>query len=185
MAAAYRGEDETCAVYANQLKQRCIDYFKDGVLSLEYLAAVDGICDLVAEELGGADPVNIPYQPLALRLDARFLGDRTAVPGRPDSPPRPAAGSQGILSDLTCDSDGKVDRFIGGQSSLPLHEIKGSILPGDVSRRGVPGGARRAAQSLRGAERCAGGPERRAALLRGDAGGARPVVRGRPSSDAA
>uniref|UniRef100_A0ACD6ABZ1 Uncharacterized protein n=1 Tax=Avena sativa TaxID=4498 RepID=A0ACD6ABZ1_AVESA len=34
---------------------------------------------------------------------------------------RPAV--DGILSDLTCDSDGKVDHFIGGRNSLPLHEL--------------------------------------------------------------
>uniref|UniRef100_A0A453QJH2 Arginine decarboxylase n=1 Tax=Aegilops tauschii subsp. strangulata TaxID=200361 RepID=A0A453QJH2_AEGTS len=34
---------------------------------------------------------------------------------------RPAV--DGVLSDLTCDSDGKVDQFIGGRSSLPLHEL--------------------------------------------------------------
>ena len=35
-------------------------------------------------------------------------------------------GARGILSDLTCDSDGKIDKFIGGESSLPLHELEGS-----------------------------------------------------------
>ncbi|XP_027118655.1 arginine decarboxylase 1B, chloroplastic-like [Coffea arabica] len=34
-------------------------------------------------------------------------------------------GVRGILSDLTCDSDGKVDKFIGGESSLPPHELQG------------------------------------------------------------
>jgi len=33
---------------------------------------------------------------------------------------------RGILSDLTCDSDGKIDKFIGGESSLPLHELQGN-----------------------------------------------------------
>lgn len=37
---------------------------------------------------------------------------------------RPTA--RGILSDLTCDSDGKIDKFIGGESSLPLHELEGN-----------------------------------------------------------
>lgn len=32
---------------------------------------------------------------------------------------------KGILSDLTCDSDGKIDKFIGGENSLPLHDLEG------------------------------------------------------------
>lgn len=32
---------------------------------------------------------------------------------------------KGILSDLTCDSDGKIDKFINGESSLALHELEG------------------------------------------------------------
>ncbi|OAY70428.1 Arginine decarboxylase [Ananas comosus] len=66
-----------------------------GALGLEHLAAVDGLCDLVARETGAAEPV--------------------------------PAGVNGVLSDLTCDSDGKVDRFIGGRSSLPLHDMGGGI----------------------------------------------------------
>ncbi|CAI9764797.1 unnamed protein product [Fraxinus pennsylvanica] len=31
---------------------------------------------------------------------------------------------RGILSDLTC--DGKIEKFIGGESSLPLHELEGN-----------------------------------------------------------
>ncbi|CAL9098555.1 arginine decarboxylase [Musa troglodytarum] len=126
MAAAYRGEDETCAVYANQLKQRCIDYFKDGVLSLEHLAAVDGICDLVAEELGVADPVRTYHINLSLFASMPdFWAIGQLFPVVPIHHLDQQPGVKGILSDLTCDSDGKVDRFIGGQSSLPLHEIKG------------------------------------------------------------
>ena len=30
-----------------------------------------------------------------------------------------------IYLTLTCDSDGKIDRFIGGESSLQLHELRG------------------------------------------------------------
>ncbi|CAL9769897.1 unnamed protein product [Musa acuminata subsp. burmannicoides] len=126
MAAAYRGEYETCAVYANQLKQRCIDHFKDGVLGLEHLAAVDGLCDLVAEELGVADPVRTYHINLSLFASMPdFWAIGQLFPVVPIHHLDQQPGVKGILSDLTCDSDGKVDRFIGGQSSLPLHEIKG------------------------------------------------------------
>ncbi|WOL07808.1 hypothetical protein Cni_G16557 [Canna indica] len=82
MAAAFRGEYETCALYADQLKGRCIEQFKDGLLGLEHLAAVDDLCDLVAKGLGVSDTVKIdvPCQPFSLHIDARFLGDRAAVP---------------------------------------------------------------------------------------------------------
>jgi len=33
---------------------------------------------------------------------------------------------EGTLADLTCDSDGKIDRFIGGRRSLPLHGLDGN-----------------------------------------------------------
>ena len=33
---------------------------------------------------------------------------------------------EGVLVDLTCDSDGKIDRFIGNRRSLPLHNLDGS-----------------------------------------------------------
>lgn len=31
---------------------------------------------------------------------------------------------EGTIADLTCDCDGKLDRFIGGKSTLPLHELR-------------------------------------------------------------
>ncbi len=33
---------------------------------------------------------------------------------------------EGVLMDLTCDSDGKIDRFIGNRRTLPLHSLDGS-----------------------------------------------------------
>ncbi|CAI9764116.1 unnamed protein product [Fraxinus pennsylvanica] len=60
------------------------------------LAAVDGLCELVSKLF----PI-IPIHKLDERLAVR-----------------------GILSDLTYDSDGKIDKFIGGESSLPLHELE-------------------------------------------------------------
>ncbi|CAL9760502.1 unnamed protein product [Musa acuminata subsp. burmannicoides] len=126
MAAAMDGEYETCALYADQLKRRCIDYFKDGVLGLEHLAAVDGLCDLVSKELGVADPVKTYHVNLSLFTsmpDFWAIGQLFPIVPIHRLDQRPAI--KGILSDLTCDSDGKVDRFIGGQSSLPLHELGG------------------------------------------------------------
>ncbi|WOL05239.1 hypothetical protein Cni_G13966 [Canna indica] len=126
MAAAFRGEYEACALYADQLKRRCIEQFKDGLLGLEHLAAVDGLCDLVAKELGVSDPVKTYHVNLSLFTsmpDFWAIGQLFPIVPIHRLDQRP--GVKGVLSDLTCDSDGKVDRFIGGQSTLPLHELAG------------------------------------------------------------
>ncbi|XP_072966637.1 arginine decarboxylase-like [Typha angustifolia] len=124
MAAAFRGEYESCTVYAEQLKRHCVEQFKEGVLGLEHLAAVDGLCDVLAREMGAADPVRTYHVNLSLFTsipDFWAIGQQFPIVPIHRLDQRP--GVNGVLSDLTCDSDGKVDRFIGGRSSLPLHEL--------------------------------------------------------------
>ncbi|XP_042377787.1 arginine decarboxylase-like [Zingiber officinale] len=126
MAAAFRCEYETCALYADRLKWRCVDQFKEGILGLEHLAAVDALCDLVSKEMGVADSVKTYHVNLSLFTslpDFWAIGQLFPIIPIHHLDQRPEV--KGILSDLTCDSDGKVDRFIGGQSSLPLHELGG------------------------------------------------------------
>jgi len=128
MAAAVRGEYETCWIYAEQLKRRCVEQFKEGALGLEHLAAVDGLCDLVARETGAAEPVRTFHVNLSLFTsmpDVWAIGQLFPIVPIHRLDQRP--GVNGVLSDLTCDSDGKVDRFIGGRSSLPLHDMGGGI----------------------------------------------------------
>ena len=48
-STATRGDSETCLIYANQLKQRYVDKFKEGSLGIEQLAAVDGLCDVISK----------------------------------------------------------------------------------------------------------------------------------------
>lgn len=48
--AAMRGDSETCWFYADQLKQRCVEDFKEGTMGMEQLAAVDGFCELVSTD---------------------------------------------------------------------------------------------------------------------------------------
>ncbi|XP_074572351.1 arginine decarboxylase-like [Curcuma longa] len=125
-SAAFRCEYETCALYADQLKRRCVDQFKEGILGLEHLAAVDALCDLVAKEIGAGDPVKTYHVNLSLFTsmpDFWAIGQLFPIIPIHHLDQRPDV--KGILSDLTCDSDGKVDRFIGGQSSLLLHELGG------------------------------------------------------------
>jgi len=124
--AALRGEYETCLLYADQLKQRCVDQFKDGSLGMEQLAAVDGLCDLVSKEIGAADPVRTYHVNLSIFTSIPdFWGIGQIFPIVPIHRLDQRPSARGILSDLTCDSDGKIDKFIGGESSLPLHELEG------------------------------------------------------------
>ncbi|GAA0152357.1 decarboxylase [Lithospermum erythrorhizon] len=125
-AAAIRGEYETCLLYADQLKQRCVEQFKEGSLGIEQLAAVDGLCDLLTKALGTANPVRTYHVNLSVFTSIPdFWGIDQLFPIVPIHRLDERPTMRGILSDLTCDSDGKVDRFIGGDSSLPLHELNG------------------------------------------------------------
>lgn len=123
-AAAVRGEYENCLLYAEQLKQRCVEQFKEGSLNMEQLAAVDGLCELVSKAIGVSDPVRTYHVNLSVFTSIPdFWGIGQLFPMIPIHrlDERPAV--RGILSDLTCDSDGKIDKFIGGESSLPLHKL--------------------------------------------------------------
>lgn len=124
--AAIRGEYETCLIYADQLKQRCVEKFKDGSLDIEQLAAVDGLCDLVAKAIGAVDPVSTYHVNLSVFTSIPdFWGIGQLFPIVPIHRLEHRPVMKGVLSDLTCDSDGKIDKFIGGESSLPLHEFEG------------------------------------------------------------
>ncbi|KAH6820277.1 arginine decarboxylase 2 [Perilla frutescens var. hirtella] len=123
-AAAVRGEYESCLIYAEQLKQRCVEQFKEGSLGMEQLAAVDGLCEFVSKAIGVSDPVQTYHVNLSVFTSIPdFWGIGQLFPIVPIHrlDERPAV--RGILSDLTCDSDGKINKFIGGESSLPLHKL--------------------------------------------------------------
>lgn len=124
MAAAVRGDFDTCAVYADQLKRRCAEQFKEGVLGLEHLAAVDGLCEIVARGMGVAErprTYNVNLSVFTSIPDMWAIEQLFPIVPIQRLQERPSV--DGILSDLTCDSDGKVDQFIGGRHSLPLHEL--------------------------------------------------------------
>ncbi|KAG8368170.1 hypothetical protein BUALT_Bualt15G0017200 [Buddleja alternifolia] len=126
-AAAVRGEYDNCLLFAEQLKQRCIEQFKDGSLEMEHLAAVDGLCEFVSKAIGVSDPILTYHVNLSVFTSIPdFWGIGQLFPIIPIHrlDERPAV--RGTLSDLTCDSDGKIDKFIGGESSLPLHELEGN-----------------------------------------------------------
>ncbi|GLT42861.1 hypothetical protein SLA2020_168410 [Shorea laevis] len=125
--AAISGEYENCLVYADKLKQKCVEQFKEGSLGMEQLAAVDGICDMVSKEIGASDPVRTFNVNLSIFTSIPdFWGIGQLFPIVPIHRLDERPGVRGILSDLTCDSDGKINKFIGGESSLPLHELEGN-----------------------------------------------------------
>ncbi|XP_023511798.1 arginine decarboxylase-like [Cucurbita pepo subsp. pepo] len=126
-AAACMGEYKTCLLYADQLKQRCIEKFKDGCLGMEQLAAVDGLCALISKAVGELDSVRSYHVNLSIFTSIPdFWGIDQLFPIVPIHRLDQRPSVRGILSDLTCDSDGKIDKFIGGESSLPLHEMEGN-----------------------------------------------------------
>ncbi|PIN12738.1 Arginine decarboxylase [Handroanthus impetiginosus] len=126
-AAAIRGEYDTCLLHAEQLKQRCVEQFKEGSLAMEQLAAVDALCELVSKAIGASEPIHTYHVNISIFTsipDFWAIGQLFPIIPIHRLDERPAV--RGILSDLTCDSDGKIDKFIGGESSLPLHELGGS-----------------------------------------------------------
>ncbi|XP_030943334.1 arginine decarboxylase-like [Quercus lobata] len=125
-SAAIRGDSETCLIYADQLKQRYVDQFKEGSLGIEQLAAVDGLCDVISKSIGAPDPVRTYHVNLSVFTSIPdFWGIGQLFPIVPIHRLEQKPSVKGILSDLTCDSDGKIDKFIGCESSLPLHELEG------------------------------------------------------------
>ncbi|CAI9275657.1 unnamed protein product [Lactuca saligna] len=124
--SAVRGEYDACLAYSDQLKQTCVEKFKDGSMDIEQLAAIDGFCDLVAKAIGVSNPVSTYHVNLSVFTSIPdFWGIGQLFPILPIHRLSDCPSKKGILSDLTCDSDGKIDKFIGGESSLPLHELEG------------------------------------------------------------
>ncbi|KAJ6821822.1 putative arginine decarboxylase 1 [Iris pallida] len=157
MAAAVRGEYEACPLYIDQLKRRCVDQFKDGLLGLEHLAAVDALCDIVAKEIGASRPVRTYHVNLSLFTSIPdYWAIEQLFPVMPIHRLDQRPGVDGVLSDLTCDSDGKMDKFIGGMTSLPLHEISGGGIGGGYYLGMFLGGAYQ--EALGGMHNLFGGP---------------------------
>ncbi|KAG7579354.1 PLP-binding barrel [Arabidopsis thaliana x Arabidopsis arenosa] len=156
--AAMRGDRESCLLYVDQLKQRCVEGFKEGSLSIEQLAGVDGLCEWVIKAIGASDPVLTYHVNLSVFTSVPdFWGIEQLFPIVPihKLDQRPVA--RGILSDLTCDSDGKINKFIGGESSLPLHELDNNGCSGGRYYLGMfLGGAYE--EALGGVHNLFGGP---------------------------
>ena len=123
---AFRGEYETCLVYTEEMKERCVEQFKQGTVCMEQLAAVEGLCELARKAVGAGESVRRYHVNLSVFTSVPDAwGIEQVFPIIPIHRLDEKPSVRGILSDLTCDSDGKIDKFINGESSLPLHEMEG------------------------------------------------------------
>ncbi|TKY61443.1 Arginine decarboxylase [Spatholobus suberectus] len=53
--AALCGDCEICLLYTKEMKQRCVEQFKQGAVCMEQLAAVEGLCELVRKAVGAGE----------------------------------------------------------------------------------------------------------------------------------
>jgi arginine decarboxylase len=126
-------------------KERAQQLFTAGVMTLRdrataetiYFATVNRVAQLVDESPNGYDDIMNDLR--STQVD-RYFCNFSLFQSLPDSwaidqlfPIMPVhrhlekPTRRGTLQDITCDSDGKIERFIGGKSgqpSLPLHEFR-------------------------------------------------------------
>jgi arginine decarboxylase len=130
-------------------KEESISAFKLGVISLEDKASVeifyDSICQKVIKLASLVDPKNIPQEITQLKnqFNAQYLFNlsvfqsaadiwaiKQVLPIAPIHKLNQAPTVDCILADITCDSDGKIDDFIGCEEAdskhIRLHELDDS-----------------------------------------------------------
>ncbi|KAK4785029.1 hypothetical protein SAY86_001718 [Trapa natans] len=129
VAAAGRGENGACLHHADRLKQHTVRRFKQGGLTMEQLAAVDGLHSMVSGAAGQPSsqaPVHTYRVNLSIFTSIpNYWGTGHLFPIMPIHHLDHRPTVRGVITDLTCDSDGKLATYIGGESSLPLHELDG------------------------------------------------------------
>jgi arginine decarboxylase len=140
------GEPELATYHrAQQLKDEAQQLFRLGYIDLREKAwceqAYWAICRRVLERLAGDEELHDDLQALRDSQPAVFYGNFSIFQSVPDSwaveqlfPVFPIhrldeePKLSGIIADLTCDSDGKLDRFVGPRGeerTLPLHADNG------------------------------------------------------------
>lgn len=121
------GDYPRSLICAERMKIKAVEMFKEGCLELQQLAMVDVVCDALNE----------PTRPAVCHVNLSIftsIPDYWAIgqmfPVMPIQKLTEKPTVQAILSDLTCDSDGKIDTFIGGGSGgLPLHSLASGEEP--------------------------------------------------------
>jgi arginine decarboxylase len=134
---------QECWNDVNHAREQCINLFAHGVLDLRERARADRLyracCSRILAVLRKMDEIPPELQKLERRFCDIYFGNFSIFQSAPDhwavdhlfpimpihrldqEPDRSA-----IIADLTCDSDGVIDRFIGsprGQAVVPLHSL--------------------------------------------------------------
>lgn len=73
--ASARDEYHSCLLYAERLKQKCVEQFKQGSLDMEQLASVDGLCELVSKAIRVSDPIQIYNVNLSIFTSFLIFGE--------------------------------------------------------------------------------------------------------------
>uniref|UniRef100_A0A0D6R5T3 Arginine decarboxylase n=1 Tax=Araucaria cunninghamii TaxID=56994 RepID=A0A0D6R5T3_ARACU len=130
-AYARIGDCQMSQAAAQRMKMKGVALFKEGMLSLEQLAMVDGVCEVTsgqhqaqAEEAPTVCHINLSI--FKSMPDYWAIGQLFPVMPIHRLNERPTV--QAILSDLTCDSDGKIETFVGEGGrvhSLAMHSWSG------------------------------------------------------------
>lgn len=121
----------------------CMNLFSGGYLPLEQRVAAEnlyfGICSRIQELVQDVDDPPVEFEQLDRILSDIYFANFSLFQSLPDSwaidqlfPVMPIhrlderPNRKGVLGDITCDSDGKIDRFVGEGSprTLQLHEPK-------------------------------------------------------------
>jgi arginine decarboxylase len=130
---------------ANYAREEAVTLFRHGILGLEGRARVDHMyqacCAKILNLVRQMDPVPDELRGLERRFCDTFYGNFSVFQSTPDHwavdqlfPIMPIhrlnerPTRKGIIADLTCDSDGKIDRFIGiprEKSVIELHPLNG------------------------------------------------------------
>nr|CAD1844576.1 unnamed protein product [Ananas comosus var. bracteatus] len=108
------GNNDASLVHADQLKKHGVEIFK--------------LSRRLAKQLEAAGDKTFAYHMnlSVFSLTPDFWGIKQLFPILPIHRLDEKPTQKGTLLDLTCDSDGKVDLFIGGAQTLPLHDVKQS-----------------------------------------------------------
>ncbi|MCA9258256.1 MAG: biosynthetic arginine decarboxylase [Planctomycetales bacterium] len=130
---------------AQQALETVLQLFNNGYLSLDQRCAAENlywqICRSIVTLLDDVDYVPEELQPIQASLADTYFCNFSLFQSLPDSwaikqlfPVMPIhrlneePKKRGILGDITCDSDGRMDRFIDRRDlkrALPLHELDG------------------------------------------------------------
>ena len=135
-------------VYHDAIQQRdeALNLFNLGYLSLELRSLTEklfwGVCGKILKILKEADYIGDDFETLEAQLSDTYFCNFSLFQSMPDSwaikqlfPVMPIhrlkeePNRRGVLADITCDSDGKIDRFIDRRqvkSVLELHPYDGN-----------------------------------------------------------